>query len=94
MHGVLSKPIRVFGVLAALTSALGVSRHEHRLKQRIRSLDDMLKARRVFEKAVAILSRSHEISEEEVYKRLRDKAMRVNSPIAEIAGAIVSASDV
>ncbi len=94
VHGVLSKPIRVFGVLAALTTALGVSRHEHRLKQRIRSLDETLKARRVIEKAVGILSRNHEITEEAAYKRLRDKAMRVSSPIAEIANAIISASDV
>lgn len=40
VHGVMSKPIRVFGVLAALATAVSIARHETRLKQRVKSLDD------------------------------------------------------
>lgn len=94
VHGVLSKPIRIFGILAALTTAVGVSRHEHRLKQRIKSLDTTLKARRKIEEAVQILSQSREISEEEAYRRLRDKSMKSGMPISEIAEAIVASSDI
>lgn len=94
VHAVLSKPIRIFGVLAALTTAIGRSQHENRLKQRIRSLDDTLKARRRIEKAVAILSGRNDITEEEAYKRLRDKAMRVAAPIVEIADAVIASDDV
>lgn len=94
VHGVLTKPIRLFGILAALTTALGLSRHENRLKQRVRSLDETLKARRKIEQAVSILSQTRSISEEEAYKRLRDKSQNSKTSIAEIAEAIIASSDI
>ena len=94
VHGVLSKPIRIFGVLAALTTAIGMSRHENRLMQRVKSLDETLKARRKIEKAVQILSDTKGIAEEEAYKRLRDKSMSSNTSIAAIADAIIASSDI
>lgn len=92
VHGVLSKPLRIFGVLAAMTTALATSRHETRLHQRIRSLDDTLRARRRIEQAVGILSRERAITEEEAYARIRDKSMKSQTPISEIAEAIIAAS--
>lgn len=94
VHAVLSKPIRIFGVLAALTTAISLAQHETRLQHRIKSLDETLKARRRIEKAVAILSERHAISEEQAYRRLRDKAMNVNTPIADIADAIIASADI
>ena len=94
VHAVLSKPIRIFGVMAALTTAIGLAQHENRLNQRVRSLDETLKARRRIEKAVSILSKQNKISEEQAYRRLREKAMKVNSTISAIADAIISASDI
>ena len=94
VHAVLSKPIRIFGMLAALTTAISLAQHEGRLQQRVRSLDDTLKARRRIEKAVTILSERHQITEEQTYKRLRDKAMKVSAPIAEIADAVIASDDV
>ena len=94
VHGVMSKPIRVFGVLAALATAVSVARHEARLKQRIQSLDETLKARRKIEKAVTILCESRDISEEEAYRRLRGKAMKDNTTIASIAEAIIASSGI
>lgn len=94
VHAVVSKPIRIFGVLAALTTAISLSQHEARLQQRVRSLDDTLKARRRIEKAVAILSKRHDISEEVSYKRLREKSMRDNVTISDIADAVIASDDV
>lgn len=94
VHGVLSKPIRIFGILAALATAIGLSRHENRLKQRIKSLDDTLKARRQIEKAVAILIESRGISEEEAYRKLRERSMSTKEPMIAIAAAIIAASEV
>ena len=91
-HGVISKPIRVFGILAALTTALGLTNHENRVKQRIRTLDETLKSRRVIEKAVAILCETCDITEEEAYRRLRDKAQSSNTTIAAVAAAVVASS--
>lgn len=94
VHAVVSKPIRIFGVLAALTTAISLSQHEARLQQRVRSLDDTLKARRRIEKAVAILSKRHDITEEISYKRLREKSMRDNVTISDIADAVIASDDV
>jgi AmiR/NasT family two-component response regulator len=92
VHGVLSKPLRIFGVLAAITTALGMAQREGRLKQRIRTLDDTLRARRQVEQAVRILSRERGITEEEAYVRIREKSMKSQKPIAEIAEAIIAAA--
>jgi len=94
VHGVLSKPIRLFGVLAALTTAIGLARHEATLKSRIRSLDETLKSRRTIERAVSILSETRGISEQDAYKRLREKSQNSQTSIGEIAEAIIAASDV
>lgn len=94
VHGVLSKPVRIFGILAALTTAVSLASHEARLKQRIKSLDDTLRARRKIEKAVAILANSRKISEDEAYRRLRDKAMRDKATIASIADSIIASNDI
>lgn len=94
VHGVLTKPIRIFGILAVLTTAVGLFRLESRLKQRVHSLDETLKARRKIEQAVSILSDSKNIPEEEAYRRLRDKSQNSQVSIAEIADAIIASSDI
>ncbi|MEO0544406.1 MAG: ANTAR domain-containing protein [Pseudomonadota bacterium] len=94
VHGVLTKPIRLFGVLAALTTAVGVARHELTLRNRVRSLDNTLKSRRLVEQAVAVLSESRGIGEKEAYKRLRDKSQNSQTSIGEVAQAILAAHDV
>jgi AmiR/NasT family two-component response regulator len=94
VHGVLSKPIRLLGVLAALSTAIRLALHEKRLKKRVFSLDETLKARRKIEKAVQILAESRSISEAEAYKRIREKSMKSKESIATIAEAIISTSDI
>ena len=94
VHGVISKPIRIFGILAALTTALNLAGHEARLKQRIRSLDETLKSRRRIEKAVDILTASRQISEDEAYRRMREKAMSSKVTVASIADAIIASSGI
>ncbi|WP_051588364.1 ANTAR domain-containing response regulator [Actibacterium mucosum] len=94
VHGVISKPIRPFGVLAALTTAIGAARHEMTLKNRIKSLDENLRSRRKVEQAVAILSELKGIDEQAAYKRLRDKSQNSQTSIGEIASALIAAHDV
>ncbi|MET3602071.1 ANTAR domain-containing response regulator [Martelella mangrovi] len=94
VHGVLSKPIRLFGVLAALTTAISLARHESRLQKRVKSLDETLKARRKIERAVQILAESRSISETEAYKRIRDRSMQSKESIASISDAIIAAHEI
>lgn len=91
VHGVISRPVRIFGVLAALTTALNTARHEQRLLQRITALDNTLRARRRIEKAVQILARNRSIEEGEAYRRIRDRSMSENQSITELAEAIIAA---
>jgi AmiR/NasT family two-component response regulator len=81
-------------VLAALSTAIRLALHEKRLKKRVFSLDETLKARRKIEKAVQILAESRSISEAEAYKRIREKSMNSKESIATIAEAIISTSDI
>ncbi|MFT7527954.1 MAG: AmiR/NasT family two-component response regulator [Arenicella sp.] len=94
VHGVLSKPIRLFGVLAAINTAISLSRYENRLKQRVRSLDETLKARRKIEQAVSILAVTKKITEAQAYKLLREKSQNSKTPIVELVEAIITASDI
>jgi len=90
VHGVISKPIRIFGLLAVLTTAIGFAKHEKRLKKRINSLDETLKGRRKVEQAVAIIAKNETLTEQESYKFLREKSMQEKCSIVEIAEAIVA----
>ena len=40
------------------------------------------------------MSKRHETTEEQAYKRLRDKAMKVNATIADIADAVIASDDI
>lgn len=94
VHGILTKPIRLFGILAVLTTAIGLARHETTLKSRVRTLDETLKARRKIEKAVSMLAQSRGISEQEAYKRLRERSQDTQTSISKIAEAIVASFDI
>lgn len=94
VHGVLSKPIRLFGILAALTTAISISRREARMKKRVAALDETLKARRKIEKAVKLIAASRSISEADAYQRIRERSMQSKESIAVIADAIIAASGI
>ncbi|MZR29546.1 ANTAR domain-containing response regulator [Sneathiella litorea] len=92
-HSILTKPIRHFGVLAAVTNSIQVSNHIARLRRRIRLQDETLKGRRKVETAIGILRKSRGISEEKAYRLLREKSMRDRIPISELAEAFIVSSD-
>ncbi len=88
---VLTKPIRPFGILANLFRARALSRYEERLLARIAKLDEMLKTRRIVERATKILSERNGISEDEAYGLIRREAMRKQLSVTVIAEAIINA---
>ncbi len=90
-HAVLTKPIRPFGILANLFIARALSRYEERLLARIAKLDEMLKTRRIVERATKILSERNGISEDEAYGLIRREAMRKQLSVTVIAEAIINA---
>ena len=93
-HAVLTKPIRPFGILANLFIARALSRYEERLLARIAKLDEMLKTRRIVERATKILSERNAVSEDEAYGLIRREAMRKQLSVTVMAEAIVNAEAV
>ncbi|MFB9355697.1 ANTAR domain-containing response regulator [Sneathiella chinensis] len=90
-HSVLTKPIRLFGILAAVTNAVQMSKHVGRLNRRIRLLDETLKGRRKIENAVQALMKERGVNEEEAYRLLRDKAMKNRISVVALAEAYLLA---
>lgn len=91
VHGTIAKPIQPIGILSCLAAALSLHRYESRLLTRIEKLDETLRSRRAVEKAVAIVSRRKELSEEEAYTLVRREAMNKQISVADMAMSILNA---
>jgi two-component system, response regulator PdtaR len=89
-QGVVNKPIRPFGILSSLTMARALGGYYHRLENKIRKLEQTLKARREIEKATRILMQMKHVSESEAYALLRQQATAKRMALAEIAVAIIT----
>jgi two-component system, response regulator PdtaR len=91
IHGVIAKPIRTFGVLACLVTALSLYKYETTLISRIAKLDETLKTRRIVEKASRILAGGRGITEDDAYSVLRREAMNKQITLYEMATSIINA---
>ena len=90
-RGVVTKPIRPFGVLATLVTARAANRYEHRLAQKLRKLEENLRSRREIEKGIRILMNMQGLSEEAAYRLMQQRAMELRQSVAAVAGSILSA---
>ena len=94
VHGVVTKPIRPFGILAKLFTALSAFKYEGRLCARIEKLDETLKTRRFVERATRVLARHRNISEDDAYALIRTEAMNKQVTLFEMANAIINADTI
>jgi response regulator NasT len=62
------------------------------LRLELKDSKEKLAARKVIDRAKGILMKNQQISEDEAYRRLRDKAMRESKPLSEIAEQVISVS--
>lgn len=93
-HGVITKPIRPFGILSALVLARSLNGYTHRLETKVTKLEETLKGRRDVEKAVKMLMQLKKVSEAEAYEMLRRQATQKRLSMARVAATIISARDV
>lgn len=93
VHGVISNPLRPFGVLASLVVARKVWVEEMRYDNELSKLGDKLRNARVVGQAKLILMRLHGVTEEEAYATIRRRAMSRRTTTAEIATSIIDADD-
>jgi AmiR/NasT family two-component response regulator len=93
-HGVITKPIRPFGILSALVLARSMNGYAHRLETKVKKLEETLKGRRDVEKAVKYLVTIKSVTEMEAYEMLRRQATQKRISMARVAATILGARDV
>jgi AmiR/NasT family two-component response regulator len=91
VRGVVTKPIRPFGVLSTLLTARASHRYEGKLRQKVAKLEETLRSRREIERSVKILMNARSISEEAAYQMIRREAMQRRQSMALVASSIISA---
>lgn len=93
-HGVITKPIRPFGILSALVLARSLNGYTHRLEAKVQKLEETLKGRRDVEKAVKYLVTVRKVNEAEAYEMLRRQATQKRISMSRVAATILGARDV
>lgn len=91
VHGTVAKPIQPIGILSCLASAISQHRYELRLAQRVEKLDELLKTRRLVERATQILATRRGIGTDEAATLLRREAMNKQITLYEMASSIINA---
>lgn len=92
-HAVISKPLRLSGILNQFALARYRCGFEARLAAKVRKLEDTLKSRRLVDKAVKLLMQMNDVDEDTAYQRLRKQATTRRMPMTQIAQTIVSAHE-
>ncbi len=88
---VITVPVRSTGVLSALVMTIQRQDETRALTKRITRLEERLASAKLIDDAKSIIARSRDVSGDEAYRLLRERAMAKRVPIEEIARAIVNA---
>lgn len=91
VHGVISKPLRPFGILTQFVLARYRRGYEGRLSSKIQKLEETMKGRRVVDRAVKLMAELRGISDEEAYKMLRDQSTAKRMSLTSIAEGLLEA---
>ncbi|WP_237168467.1 ANTAR domain-containing response regulator [Paracoccus shandongensis] len=91
VHGVISKPLRPFGILAQFVLARYRRGYEGRLSGKIQKLEETMKGRRLVERAVKLMAELRSISDDEAYRTLHEQATARRVSLASVAGALLEA---
>lgn len=93
-RGFVGKPIRPFGLLTTMFLAHRAAAEECAARRRLAKAERRLDGVKKVAMAKAILIDSRQMSEEEAYRLLRDRAMARRTTIEAIAAAIIAANDI
>lgn len=93
VQGIVTKPIRPFGIFAHVLNAKSIHQYELRLKARIEKLDANLKSQRKVAKASAIIAEKYQLSNEQAYAQIRKGAMNKQITIEVMADSIINANE-
>ncbi len=89
----LRKPFRAEELGPAIAISLGRYRERQALETDVEDLKEKMEARKVVGRAKAILMERHQLTEREAFYRIQAQSQTLQKPAAEIARAIITASE-
>lgn len=89
----LGKPFREQDLAPTIEIAVSNFLARHQLSQRVERLSDQLQARKVIDRARALLMAQDQIGEAEAYRHMQRMSMEKGLPLTRIARAIITAFD-
>jgi AmiR/NasT family two-component response regulator len=93
-YAVIPSPVKSFGLLSAIAVTLNQVEKGAERDKYVARLEQRLAAQRKINKAKTILMQSRNMSEEDAYKLIRDRAMSRRATTEEIADAVIKANEI
>jgi AmiR/NasT family two-component response regulator len=92
--GVIASPVKASGLLTAIAVAVNQAEKARTREKYVSRLEQRLTAQRKIAKAKAILMLTRNMSEEEAYNLIRNRAMTKRMTTEEIADAVIKANEI
>jgi AmiR/NasT family two-component response regulator len=93
-YGVIASPVKSSGLLTAIAVAVNQAEKARTREKYLNRLEQRLTAQRKIAKAKAILMLTRNITEEEAYNLIRNRAMTKRMTTEEIADAVIKANEI
>ncbi len=93
-YGVIASPVKSSGLLTAIAVAVNQAEKARTREKYVVRLEQRLSAQRKIAKAKVILMQSRNLSEDEAYNLIRNRAMAKRMTTEEIADAVIKANEI
>jgi AmiR/NasT family two-component response regulator len=93
-YGVIASPVKSSGLLTAIAVAVNQAEKARTREKYVVRLEQRLSAQRKIAKAKVILMQSRNLSEDEAYNLIRNRAMTKRMTTEEIADAVIKANEI
>jgi AmiR/NasT family two-component response regulator len=93
-YGIIASPVKSFGLLTSMVVAVNQAENAKERGKYVIRLEQRLAAQRKIAKAKAILMQSRNMSEEDAYNLIRNRAMTKRVTTEEIADAVIKANEI
>ena len=89
----LVKPVKEVNLFPAIEIAISRFREFAELERELEDVKDSLETRKLLDRAKGILMATHQLGENEAYRRIQQYSMAKRKSIREVAEAIIDAAD-
>ena len=91
---VLTKPVHNFGILATLVLARWNWQKIRKAEERVTKLEKRLAKQGLVVKAIAVVMKKRQISEQDAYNLIRSRAMSKRIAVVELCESLIAANDI